>query len=467
LKGKKDRKVASIFSILNMDLIELYMRTMIILPIYMIYIKLTNLNATARTKTCIGIVYTILFIIISLILARVIEEPYKSALLIILSSIFLAVFYKKNFASTLFFIIISFAVSFLMVITAIIISAFILTSLFLIEGADVRITTLSFLIVIIFILIIQRVGFKILLESRRGFEGAGIALSGISIVIYTLLRDGELSERALTLLVIGGVLCAFGLFCWVKRESLAAYSEKVHLKINSKLRAENEQLNEVRLYLEKIVHNDSKKLPAYQGVVESLIESTENPTMKEKASQVLAEIMSAREEYSERVSRELREKKALPSTGLELLDAIFTHYQKICIEKDIDFDMIMRGTPSLIKQIELETLIANLLDNAIIACEHSPSSYKSIVVNLSNSELSVTDNGIAFEPETLELLGKQRVTTHSDSGGSGIGFITVFEIARACKASVVITGSVDYKTVAVRFDGEGEYRVETEETLRV
>jgi signal transduction histidine kinase len=144
-----------------------------------------------------------------------------------------------------------------------------------------------------------------------------------------------------------------------------------------------------------------------------------------------------------------------------LLDAIFSHYQKICAEKEIEFDLIisgdLQGIKSIIKQSDLETLAANLLDNAIIACGFCSALKRSIVVNLSDKALSVTDNGIAFERETLRLLGERRITTHADSGGSGIGFMTIFDIARSCKASVVITESGEYKTVEVKFDGERSY----------
>ena len=467
MKGKKDSNLISIFSILAMEINDLIKTLLIILPVYVVYIKLTNNNVGVIKNVFIGAIYIAIFTTISLIMALLFDEPYKSGLLIFLSSIFFFLLFKKKFSETFFFMIVSFAISFLTLIISSIISTAILTIIYEINDVDVRILVLALILEIIFILVICKINFKIILENKKGFGGAGVALSGIALVMHGIFREGELSIRVYWFLVVGIFLCIFGLFCWIKRESLAAYSEKVHLKINSKLRAENEQLNEVRLYLEKIVHNDSKKLPAYQGVVESLIESTENLGMKEKAAQVLAEILNAREEYSERVSRELREKKALPSTGLELLDAIFTHYQKICAEKEIDFDLIVRGTPSLIKQSELETLVANLLDNAIIACQNSSQTDKSIVVNLSNSGLSVMDSGIAFEPETLKLLGKQRITTRANSGGSGIGFMTVFEIVRACKASVVITGNESFKTVAVWFDGKDEYRVETEETLRL
>jgi len=467
VKGKKDSNIVSIFSTIKMAFYHFVVNVLIILFAYSVFLRISNYEFKASKKVIISVVYTIFTIAISLIISSIHVGPIKSIFMLLFSSAFLASLYKKNIIKIFFYVIVSYGVSLLMYLISITVSTIILTIPFKIDDVDIKILFLAIIFELIFIIIIYKVKFKIMLENKKGLGGAGIALLGISLIIYTILREGGFSDRAFVLLVISGVLCAFGLFCWVKRESLAAYNEKFHLKINSKLRAENEQLNEVRLYLEKIVHNDSKKLPVYQGVVESLVENTENPAMREKALRVLAQIKDTRKEYFERISKELREKKVLLTTGLEFLDAVFKHYQKICAVKDIDFDLIIRGTPSIIKQVELETLVVNLLENAIIACEHNSQVYKSIVVNLSDGGISVIDNGIAFERETLELLGKQQVTTHADSGGSGLGFLTISEIAQACKASIVITETENYKTVSVRFDGKDEYRVEDEETLRV
>jgi signal transduction histidine kinase len=428
------------------------------LLIYLIYIQLSSLNPSVKRKILTGIIYVIVGTAASSASDLIISEPYKSSLLILLSSIFFAAAGKKRFAETFFFVIISYCLSFLIYIISIAASAIVFDLLFGISGLDVRISVLAFVFSIILIALICRIKFKIILTYKRGFGSAGIMLSGISLIIFTTLREGGLPDEAFRLILAGGILCALGLFCWVKRESVAAYSEKLYLLANSKLRAENEQLSEIRLYLEKIVHNDSKKLPAYQEAVSELIESAENPAAKEKALRILAEIKDSREDYSAEVSEKLQEKKAFPSTGLELLDAIFKHYNKICAAKNIDFDLIVRGTPDLIKQLELETLAANLLDNAIIACEHCVSPDKRIVVNLNSEGMSVTDNGIAFEPETLEGLGKQRITTHAGTGGRGLGYLTIFDITRPCKASIIITAAEEYKTVAVQFDGADRYK---------
>jgi hypothetical protein len=81
-------------------------------------------------------------------------------------------------------------------------------------------------------------------------------------------------------------------------------------------------------------------------------------------------------------------------------------------------------------------------------------------------ELCVEDSGIPFKVETLVNLGIKKTTTRADEGGSGLGYMTIFEILRECNASLIIT---EYepeklsftKSIAVRFDHKGEHILQT------
>ena len=77
--------------------------------------------------------------------------------------------------------------------------------------------------------------------------------------------------------------------------------------------------------------------------------------------------------------------------------------------------------------------------------------------------IQVLDTGIEFEIETLLKLGLERTTTHRDSGGTGIGFMTTFETLKECNASLVIeeyNNEKDYKkSLNIIFDGKSEYNI--------
>ena len=122
-----------------------------------------------------------------------------------------------------------------------------------------------------------------------------------------------------------------------------------------------------------------------------------------------------------------------------------------------------------IAQNKLVTMIGDHLRDAIIAIEFSKNSFKSILAILGENnglyEFCVFDTGIEFKIDTLLKLGLEPATTHKDSGGTGIGFMTTFETMSETKASLIIEEKHeeienDYtKNIIIRFDGKNEYKI--------
>ena len=74
--------------------------------------------------------------------------------------------------------------------------------------------------------------------------------------------------------------------------------------------------------------------------------------------------------------------------------------------------------------------------------------------------MTIFDSGVAFTPQTMARLGRERTTTHADNGGNGIGFMTTFETLHRYGASLMITELSDApftKSVGFFFDGRNEY----------
>jgi len=396
-------------------------------------------------------------------------EPLNTVFVIFMLSFLYKIINNSNIGNNIFYLSISYSISFIIYYFSIAIAGLIFEFVLKIDGMNVWGALLIVAIQTLFILILFKIKFKTIIKYNKNATSAGMAISGIAFILNSIIRDDRSSLSDFLLPFTGIVLCGLGMYWWSRKESVINFNDSSHEIVLSQMDARIEKLEESNLYLEKALHTREKIYPAYQEAIEGLVIETGKPELRKKVEGIIGEFISDERFYDE--SCELRERKRLPTTGMALLDAVFEHYNKKCILKDIDFDLMIRGDvhkiKDFIKQTDLEALVANLINNAIIACEHSSQADKSIVVNISDGGLSVMDNGIAFEPETLELLGKERVTTHADTGGSGLGFLTIFEIARSCKASIVITKTGEYKTVAVLFDGEGDYRVETEEALRV
>ena len=185
------------------------------------------------------------------------------------------------------------------------------------------------------------------------------------------------------------------------------------------------------------------------------------------------------EEYSNikdriaRMSNEYNLKKSylpnLERTNLSEIDDMLIYMQSECNKSNIEFNIkINYDLNDIIDRYitisQLETLLGDLIRNAIIAINHSTNSFRSIMVIFGikddSYELCIFDSGIPFEIETLINLGLQPASTHINEGGTGIGFVTTFETINSCNASFIInenTNSNYSKSLEIKFDNKHEY----------
>lgn len=180
-------------------------------------------------------------------------------------------------------------------------------------------------------------------------------------------------------------------------------------------------------------------------------------------------------EYTDK-AQEIKTIDKLPTTGIVEIDDMFKYMQSECNSKKIQFNLKINGNiyhmiNNKIPQSRLVTLIGDHLRDAIIAIDFSNNTFKSILAVLGENngvyEFCVFDTGIEFKIDTLLNLGLKPATTHKDSGGTGIGFMTTFETMKETKASLIIDemremSNTDYtKSVTIRFDGKNEYRIKS------
>ena len=177
---------------------------------------------------------------------------------------------------------------------------------------------------------------------------------------------------------------------------------------------------------------------------------------------------------AEKLAKEQAENKVLASTGNSVIDGALLNMYIKASAHEINFDLIANTDINylinhFLSQTELETLLCDHIKDAVIAVESTGKRNGNILTSVSSVdgiyEISVSDNGIEFETDTLQKLGTERVTTHKESGGNGIGFMTTFDTLKNSKASLIIT---EYepdkpftKTVTFRFDGQGNFIIKS------
>lgn len=308
--------------------------------------------------------------------------------------------------------------------------------------------------------------------------GIGLLLSGfIVIVVMIVSGEKEIYISFYPILAIGMVISSIGAAVWIKNSITRHYKSRLQQKAdehyNSIIEEKDniiDELTKSNNFLSKIVHRDNHLMTSLQYSLNELSDCNNSEGQK----QIIEEILTLAKERNELVLHEQAENKILAKTGNSVIDgALMNMYIKATAHK-ISFDLIANADVSyiinhFISQTELETLLCDHIKDAIIAVDSCGRQNGSILASISNSdgiyEISVQDNGIEFEPDTLQKLGIERVTTHKDSGGNGIGFMTSFDTLRKADASLIIT---EYgadkpftKSVTFRFDGQGKFIIKS------
>lgn len=234
---------------------------------------------------------------------------------------------------------------------------------------------------------------------------------------------------------------------------------------------EIKRLTDEAFKISKINHEFYNRQKSLELMVENALKNTNMEAGEE--INLMDRIKEITEEHSNKMKL-IKSLPGLPVTEICELDDMFKYMQTECNKDNIQFKLNINGNiyplvNNIITKSKLVTLIGDHIRDAIIAVNKSESSNKEVFVVLGLKddfyELCILDTGIEFEIDTLLKLGLMPITTHKESGGSGIGFITTFETLKECKGSLIIEekhkqNETDYtKAVKIRFDGKSEYRI--------
>lgn len=274
-------------------------------------------------------------------------------------------------------------------------------------------------------------------------------------------------------------ICTIGMHFWWRNHTIILYQQRLKERSIQELKAEIDErdkqiknLSECNKYLSEVIHRDNKLIPAMYNAVSSFIYGSDkcaDTETKIRGTHILSELDEIVQERKETILKIQRDHKSLPSTEMERIDNILNYMFIKASEKEIQFDFIIAGSVKniaerVIPKQKLEAMLADLIENAIIAVSYNE--YRKIQVTMGIVddcyEINVQDSGIPFEIETLIDLGLKNTTTHADNGGSGIGYITIFNILGENNASLSIyeQAAEKYtfsKSIKVRFDGKSEF----------
>ena len=163
----------------------------------------------------------------------------------------------------------------------------------------------------------------------------------------------------------------------------------------------------------------------------------------------------------------------LSKTNIKVIDDILQYWQHICYKEKISFYFRLIEDISdfskYINESDLEILIADLVKNAIISIQQSNSTNKCILIKLGKTHginfIYVYDSGIEFDINTYLTLGISPSSTHLDCGGTGMGFLNIFDTLNTSKSSLSISeiGPISEdnytKSIAIKFDGLNNFNI--------
>lgn len=442
------------------------------------YIRLLNLNITARNMLRYGIASVFIPIILC---ASHIYLPYITVLIMVISALPITLYCQtENIRTTIITLMIAFCFSYvLFLIASVLVLAPVYTIVVLFNEKTYEIiyviTTGVIQLVMIFLLFQIRRLKKGMPFLRYNENNIAVFISAVILFCISFYNIRSRNDLLFFVPIFFTIFMGNVLYIWWRKRITKSYIAQLRKRELEGLMEEIEQLKAENERLSAIIHKDNKLIPAMEMAVRETILSLNGDEPRE----VIAERAEKLLRQLETVSRERKgilddyetSGKTFTATGIVRIDAMIRYMYEKARKNGVKLDFVLNGnihrmTEDVIREDDIATLAADLVENAIIACSGTDRGNVLLSIGLEDSVycISVYDNGSPFDESILPKLGQERITTHADSGGSGIGFMTLFEINRKYKASLCIDRTIGNgmytKKISVRFDGRNGFTVE-------
>lgn len=323
-----------------------------------------------------------------------------------------------------------------------------------------------------------RKGFTFL-QNASNHEYIDMIMINMSVaVILAYYIFGNYYRNTMNQLLICLIVLSIIMLITIQKTLTLYYKQKLLSKTiedyKSEIASKDEQikkLSDEKFKISKLNHEFYNRQKALEKKVQDFVSNSNIEASSELS--IMESINNLSKSYSSELEK-IKSLDKLPSTDIEEIDDMFKYMQSECKNNNIDFKLQVNGNihhmvNKIIPQDRLVTLIGDHLRDAIIAINAGDNKFRSILAILGVKdecyELCIYDSGVEFTIDTLSKLGIEPTTTHKESGGSGIGFMTTFETMKQTGASLIIDekrkpSANDYtKSVIIKFDGQNEYRI--------
>lgn len=458
------------------DLAKIMYMCAIVLCTYYSYIKINNFDNPNFIKKIILLVTAFSISILSMIMKYNLQIYLSWIVIIFIISIVNFFLYKKDSTDTMILTAIAHSISYVLFVVALMV-AFFPNNILCInnEFVEIVIILIIYYLITICIFKIKRIKYGIIFLKKKieNHYLKVLALDIFAIVLLSIVTLQSYSGLGVDKFGTAFIIISVIVFHTIKQFIDMYYKQKLLTKdleqIQKELEAKSievEKLEKENLEFSKTSHSLAHKQKALEFKLEKLLKEHPNPDCKESIKREI-------DNLNKEVYKEPND-VGISKTGIESIDNMLLYMQSECIKDNIKFELQVVGNiyymiNNLITENDLEILIADHIKDAIFAINFSDNSNRSILVRIGNIDnvysVYFYDSGLEFEKDVLDNLGRKPITTHADSGGTGMGFMNTFETLNKTKASLLINEigkpCIDNytKVLVIKFDNKNDFKV--------
>lgn len=244
---------------------------------------------------------------------------------------------------------------------------------------------------------------------------------------------------------------------------------KIYEQTIAEYKSQNDRLHDNNEKLSAIIHRDNKLLTTIEIAINELLKQQNNSPEITELQNTISQLSSQRGKLVKDYSNDLA---SVPTTNVIAIDATLlyihslTQKNNIALSMNVDENYSQAIASNNINLVEFNALLCDLGENAIHAVDGINDAKIKLTLSVSNGCPCITifDNGVEFDEKVLSNLGKIKITTRKNQGGSGIGLVYIFEILQRYQASFLLDEypQEEYtKSITVTFDNLAELKVNT------
>ena len=446
-------------------------------------LKITNTQHIGKLKTSIVIITSLLVALLQSVI--VMPMTFKLILIILLYTIFFNRILNIAFENSFMVSVVSITLSMITITVSTLICVTIYSKLTNIHYTNPSITFFISLLSLTLLYLLSKLkrlknGLPFLTKQYDNIHLSVFILVINVVIIFTYFLLGSFTKISIEELFWGFIMFSFVLFIIIQKTLILYQKQKIQIKAlkdyEQELQQTKQKLNTALEEKQKLIQSNHEFYHRQEALNKKLDDllKLQSLNMNTEFGEDYGNLLNRINNLSDEYTHKIQTIPSIPKTNIIELDDMLSYLQSECISNNIEFNLKIDYEldyiiGKYISKSQLETLLGDLVRNAIIAINHCTSNYRSIMcifgIKDSSYELCVYDSGIPFEIDTLINLGLKPASTHESEGGTGIGFITTFEMLNSCKASLIIneiTNNNYSKVLEIKFDNKNEYVIISE-----